>query len=143
MDPITAFTGLKVASAAFTGISGFAQGKAQQANLENQAILAETQAFQRDTYAREELTRFLGSVRAARSANGLSANSPNAYLLNKSARVQSDRDRLIQRNDSLMQAANYRAAAASAGRGAAFSLATGAVSAGIPIAEYGIYNGGW
>lgn len=142
-DPATLFTGLKVISGAASGMSGFVSGMTDAANFESQAALAKTQMLQRDTYARESLNSTLSSMRVARAANGLSPDSPNAYVLNKSAQDISDRERSIERADGLQKVANYQAAAKSAKKGAGISLVTGAASGGIPVMEYGFNEGWW
>ena len=135
-----ALTAFKVVGAVAGAMSARSQAMDESARLESEARLAETQALQRDTAAREELGRYLSTVRASRAANGLSANSPNAYILQKDGKDASDQDRLRQRADDRQRAANFRAAAKSARKGAKFSLLTGAVKAGMALAEYKMSN---
>lgn len=135
-DPVTAFTILSAGASVAKGVSERAAAMDESARLESEARLAETQALQRDTQARDELTRFLSSVRAARSANGLSASSPNARLLEADAITTSDDERLRTRADDRQRAANFRTAAASARRSGTFSLLTGAFGAAVPLRDY-------
>jgi hypothetical protein len=139
---------MAVALTAFKTIAPIAAGMSQRASamndaarMEGEAALAETQALQRDTLAREELQRFTGSIRAARAANGLSATSPNALVLQQAAMAESDRDRLIARADSRQQGANFRAAARGLRRSGNLSLVTGVASGGVSLAEYGFSSG--
>lgn len=136
-----ALTAFKTVGAVAGGMSDRAQAMNEAARMEGEAALAETQAFQRDTLAREELRRFTGSIRAARAANGLSATSPNAMVLLQAATAESDRDRLMARADDRQRAANFRAAAKGLRRSGNMSLVTGALSAGVPLAEYGFSSG--
>ena len=137
-----ALTAFKIIGPVAAGLQGRAQGMNQAAAAQSEALMAETQALQRDTLAREELQRYLGSVRAVRGANGLSANSPNAMLLASTAIAESDKGRLRARADDRQRAANFRTSAQYYRRAGNMSLATGVLSAGVPLAEYGI-NEGW
>lgn len=141
MDPVTAFVALSAGSQVFGGIAAAASGMDEAARYESEARLADTQALQRDTLNRDELARFLSTVQAARSANGLSPNSPNAYVLEREAIESGDADRLRQRADDRQRASNFRAAAKSSRRTARLSLVTGIAGAGLPLAQYGIYKG--
>lgn len=126
------------AAAGAIGMHQAAQGEA--ANLDAQARLADTQALQRDTINRDELTRFLSSMQAARSANGLSDLSPNAFALRKEASNNSDRDRLTQRADDRQRASNFRSAAKGRRRSGRTQLFAGlgkAAGAGYSFYEYG------
>ncbi|TNE62325.1 MAG: hypothetical protein EP341_00265 [Sphingomonadales bacterium] len=136
-----ALMAFQVVGAAAQGLSMHAQAMNDKAQQELNAKLAETQALQRDTLAREDLLRSESTVRAARGANGLSGISPNAAVLFNERRKASDRDRLIQRADDRQRAENYRNAAKAAGSRARWSLATGLVKSAVPIAEYGAYQG--
>ena len=138
MDPFTAF---QVVATVAGGVAQASASMDEAARYESQARLADTQALQRDTQNRDELARFLSTVQAARSANGLSANSPNAYVLEKNAMDTSDDERLRQRADDRQNAANFRAAAKSAKKQARFSLITGIAKAGVPLADYGATKG--
>lgn len=140
MDPVTAFVALQATSAVAGGLADSAGAMDDAARAESEARLADTQALQRDTIARDDLSRYLSTVRAARAANGLSANSPNAFLLEADAIETSDDERLRQRADDRQRAANYRAAAESARKRAKFSLFGGIVKAGIPLAQYKMYS---
>lgn len=131
-----ALTAFKVAGPVLGGLAANAQGMNESARLESEARLAETQALQRDTAARDELSRFLSTIRASRAANGLSANSPNALILEKEARETSDQDRLRQRANDRQRAANFRAAAKSARQGARFSLLTGVAKGGVALGQF-------
>lgn len=137
-DPLTA---LKVIGAAAGGLAGRSAAMQEEAQMKLNAKLAETQALQRDTLARDELYRAESADRAARGANNLSANSPNAAILFKERRGASDRDRLIQRADDRQRAANFRSAARAASSRGKWSMATGLVNGGISLAEYGSYKG--
>lgn len=137
----TALTGFKIAGAVAGGLAQRATAMNQSAQAAAEAALAETQALQRDTLAREDLQRFIGSIRAARTANGLSATSPNAMLLERAAMEESDRDRLMARADDRQRAANFRAASKYYRRSGNVSLVTGVANAGVPLAEFGLYNG--
>lgn len=139
MDPFTAFS---MVGGLAQGLAGNAAAMDEAARMEAQAVLADTQALQRDTLAREDLQRTLGGIRAARAANGLSADSPNARILEADSTRRSDRDRLIQRADDRQRAANFRAGAKSARSQGRWSLVGGIAKAGIPLAEYGV-NKGW
>lgn len=138
MDPFTAF---QVIGAVAGGVAQASASMDEAARYQSQARLADTQALQRDTQNRDELARFLSTVQAARAANGLSANSPNAYVLEKNAMETSDDERLRQRADDRQNAANFRAAAKSAKKQAGFSLITGFAKAGVPLADYGATKG--
>lgn len=139
MDPVTGF---KVVTGVAGGLGAFSSGMQDAANSESAARLAETQALQRDTIARDDLMGFLSGLRAARAANGLSANTPNARILEREGRESANRDRLINRANDRQRAANFRSAAKAQRRGARLSLVTGAAQAGVPLAEYGA-NQGW
>lgn len=141
-DPITAFTIASVASAGTSAIAARTAAMEESAQQELNARLADTQALQRDTLAREELTRAESAVRAARGANGMSASSPNAFVLFDERREASDRDRLIARSDDRQRAANYRTAAQSAKSRARFSLASGLTKAAVPMSQYYAYRSG-
>lgn len=104
--------------------------------------LAEPQALQRDTLAREELLRSESAVRAIRGANGLSPSSPNAFVLFQERRDASDRDRRIANADDQQRVANYRTAASAARSRGRFSLATGFVRGAVPLAQYGMFRSG-
>ena len=99
MDPFTAITVLKGASAVAGGLSANAQAKNQAAQQELNAKLAETQILQRDTAAREDLLASESATNAARAANNLSATSTNAINIRNERRDKADRDRLIERAD--------------------------------------------
>ena len=136
-----ALTAFRVVGAVAGGLSERAKEMNEAARMQGEAALAETQALQRDTLAREDLRRFTGSIRAARAANGLSATSPNAMVLMDAATAESDRDRLMARADDRQRAANFRAAAKGLRRRANVSLVTGVATAGVPLAEYGFSSG--
>lgn len=136
MDPISGLTVLKAASAGAGALASHSAAMGEEAQQELNAKLAETQGMQRDTNSREELQRAESAVRAARGANNLSGDSPNAALLFKERRNASDRDRTIRRSDDRMRAENFRRAAASSRRRGRMSLFTGAIKTAIPIAEY-------
>lgn len=140
-DPITIFTALSVTANIASGVAQASASMDEAARYESEARLAETQALQRDTQNRDELTRFLSTVQAARAANGLSPNSPNAYVLERAALDQSDDDRLRQRADDRQRRLNFLAAAKSARKSAKFSLVTGIAKSGVPLGEYGSYKG--
>ncbi len=135
-----ALTALQVAGTVATAAQARSTAMDEQAQQELNARLAETQALQRDTLAREDLKRAESATRAARGANGLSGSSPNAAVLFKERRDASDRDRLIARADDRQRAANYRTAAKSAGSRAKWSLATGLVKSAVPIGQYAHYR---
>lgn len=136
-----AATGFKVLTGVASGVSAFAGGMQEAANDESMARLADTQALQRDTLARNDLDDFLAGLRASRAANGLSAFSPNARVLEMDARETMDRDRLINRAGDRQRAANFRSSAKARRRGARLSLVTGVASGGVPLAEYGAEQG--
>ena len=140
-DPVTAYIGFQAVSGVAKGVQGYAQGMNEAARQDAEARLADTQALQRDTIARDDLTRFLSSVAALRAANGLSARSPNAQVLFNDAVTQSDDTRLRQRADDRQRAANFRAAAKSYRSGARMSLATGVIDGGMSIAKGYAYGG--
>lgn len=137
----TALTGFAVVASMAQGLQGHAEAMNEQAQNELYAKLAETQALQRDTLAREDFIRADSATRAARGANGLSSSSPNAGILFKERLKASDRDRLIARADDRQRAQNYRTAAKAAGTRARWSLVTGFSKAAVPIARYGHYKG--
>lgn len=137
-DPFTAFT---VVAGVVGAVGQRAQAMDESARLQSEARLADTQALQRDTIARDELNRYLGSFAAARAANGLSQSSPNANLLTKEAIETADKDRLIQRADDRQRAANFRTAAKSARKAGNFSLITGIGKAAVPLADYASTKG--
>lgn len=136
-----ALTAFQVVGAVAGGVAAASQNMDQAARAESEARLADTQALQRDTQNRDELTRYLSTVRAARAANGLSANSPNAFLLEKNAASVSDDERLRMRADDRQRAANFRTAAKSYRKSAKFSLFGGVADAAVPLAQYGSYKG--
>lgn len=135
------FAGLSIVSKVAGGMAGRAEAMNNAARAESEARLAETQALQRDTQARGELDRYLSTVRAARAANGLSASSPNAYLLEGEARDVSDEERLTERANYRQQAANMRAAAKSYRAQGKMSLITGVLGGGMALGEYGSSKG--
>ncbi|MGB1214966.1 MAG: hypothetical protein ACPG4X_16480 [Pikeienuella sp.] len=141
MDPATAMVGLQVVSGVAKGMAGRAKGMSDAARQESEAQLAETQALQRDTIARDDLSAFLSSQRAARGANGLSATSPNALLLASEATLQGNRSREINRADDYQRAANYRTAAAASRDQGRMSLFTGVTQAGVSLAQGRIGGG--
>lgn len=140
MDPVTAFVALSAASSVVGAVGQYSAAMDEEANLRLQAQMAETQALQKDTIARDELLRAESATRAARGANGLDPFTPNAAVLFKTRRDASDRDRLIERANDRQRAANYIAAAKSAKSRARWSLATGLVSAAVPIAQGVMYK---
>lgn len=131
-----AFVILSAVSSAAQGLAGHAAGKAEANRLDAQARMADTQAIQRDTQMRDELSRFMSSMKSARSANGLSNTSPNALLLMANANKVSSQERTTMTANDRQNAANLRAGAASARQGAKFSLITGIAKAAVPIAQY-------
>lgn len=135
MDPITLFTVATVGSAVTQGAAARSEALTDAARQESEARLADTQALQRDTQSRDELERTIGSIRAARAANGLSARSPNAMLLESETRRVSDNERLVQVADYRQRAANLRAGAEASRRRGRFSLLTGFTRAGVSIAQ--------
>ena len=64
-----ALMAFQVVGAVAGGLSKRAEAMDASARATSEARLAETQALQRDTAAREDLSRFLGTVRSARAAN--------------------------------------------------------------------------
>lgn len=135
MDPITLFAVASGASQFASGLAASQQAKSEANNLDAQAKLSETQALQRDTSLRDELTRFLSSTRASRTANGLSALSPNALKLSSEATKVSSEERQIMTSNDRQRAANMRVAAKSRRSGSRLSLLTGAISGSIPLIE--------
>ncbi len=135
MDPMTLFVVATVASTATQAFAANAQAMSDSARQESEARLADTQALQRDTQARDELRRTISTIRSSRAANGLSARSPNALLLESEARRVSDNERLVQVADYRQRAANMRAAAEASRRKGRFSLLTGAAKATASIAQ--------
>lgn len=135
MDPITLFAVGSAVSAGAQGLAGAAQGKAEANRMDAEARLADTQALQRDTQLRDELDRFISSQRSARAANGLSGTSPNALLMFNEANKVSSEERTVQTANDRQRAANLRAGAAGARRGAKFSLITGLARAAVPITQ--------
>jgi len=136
-----AYAGFQVVKAVAGGLSNRATAMNEAAKMEGEAALAETQALQRDTMARGELQRFIGSVRASRGANGLSAYSPNAMLLERAATNESRKGRLLARADDRQRAANFRAAAGGYRQSGNMSLITGVVDGGISLAQGAISSG--
>jgi hypothetical protein len=135
-----AMVAFQVIGAAASGLAAVSQSMNESARMESEARLAETQALQRDTLARDELTRFLSSVKAARAANGLSSTSPNARILEKEATDVNDDERLRFRADDRQRAQNFRTSAAAARSAGRFSLVTGFANAGVPLAQYSMYK---
>lgn len=133
MEALTAF---KVVGAVAKGLSARSQAMTDAARQDAEAKLADTQALQRDTASRDELTRFLSTTQAARSANGLSALSPNAIKLAAEAGKVSNSERMVQSSGYKQRAANLRAGARASRRGANLSLLTGGASAGVSLAEH-------
>lgn len=136
-----AFTAFQVIGAVAGGMADRAQNMDQAARADSEARLADTQALQRDTAARGELDRFLGTVSAARAANGLSSRSPNALLLEKEGMDVMDGERLRQRADDRQRAANFRAAAKGYRKAGRMSLLTGITNAFVPLGEFAAYKG--
>lgn len=136
-----AFMALQVVGAAAGTMATVQQMRTQADEAELQAKLADTQALQRDTLAREDLMAAESAVRAARGAAGMSSSSPNADVLFDKRRDVMDRDRLVARADDLQRAQNFRTAAASKRSGARWSLATGLVNTGVKLGEWGSYSG--
>lgn len=133
MEALTAF---KVIKTVTSGLANRAQGMTDAARQDAEAKLADTQALQRDAASRDELTRFLSTTQAARSAKGLSALSPNAIKLASEASKVSNSERMVQSSGDKQRAANLRAGAKASRRGANLSLLTGAASAGVSLAEH-------
>lgn len=130
-----ALTAFKVVTAVAGGISNYQKQMGDAARLDSEARLADTQALQRDAASRDELDRFLSGTSAARAANGLSANSPNALKLASEANRVYNSERMIQTSGDRQRAANLRAGAKSLRKSAKLSLLTGVVSGGIPLAQ--------
>lgn len=139
MNPGFVFAAAQAGSSIASGLAGSAASKQQARNQELQAFVAGTQTLQRDTIARDDLQRSLGTIRAARGANNLGARSANAREIEMAAIDTSDRDRQIQRSDGRIREANLLSAAAQSRSNARLSLLTGAVRASVPIAQY--YSG--
>lgn len=142
MDPVTGFAVASAGASVMKGMAGRSQAMSDAARQESEARMAETQGLQRDTIARGDLDAFLSTMRASRSANGLSSTSPNARVLEAAAILEGNKGRLIERADSSQQAANLRAGAKASRSAGNWSLATGLVGAAIPISQYGM-NKGW
>lgn len=136
MDPATAiFVGAKAIGTFAKGAAGRDQALSDANRMDAEARLADTQALQRDTQLRDELNRFLSGTMAARSANGLSANSPNAMMIFKNANKISSEERTRQTANDRQRAANLRAGASASRRSARRSLLTGVIGAAVPIAQ--------
>lgn len=133
MDPFTALT---AGSALLKGVAGAKAGNQEAANMEAEARLADTQALQRDTQLRDELSRFMSSMQSSRSANGLSNSSPNAMMLMANANKVSSEERTRMTANDKQRAPNLRAGAKSKRRGVKFSLVTGIATAAVPVAQY-------
>lgn len=136
-----AFAGFSAVSAVAGGLSGRAQAMDAAARADAEARLAGTQTLQRDTIARQDLAEYLGSVNAARAANGLTNDSPNARAIRRQAIQQFNRDRLVDKADGSQRVANLRAQAKGYRRQGRFSLFKGLVKGAVPIGEYGLNNG--
>lgn len=136
-----AATAFAIAGSVASAVSAKSQAMDESARLDSEAKLADTQALQRDTMARDDLDSFLSSVRASRAANGLGGTSPNARILEKENSENADHNRLVQRADDRQRAANFRTASKSVKRQGNFSLFTGIAKAGVPLAQYGAYKG--
>ena len=132
MEALTAF---KVVGAVAGGLAKRSQAMTDAARQEAEASLAETQALQRDTASRDELSRFISSTQAARAANGLSATSPNALKIMAEASQVSNSERMVMSSGDRQRAANLRAGASASRRAGNLSLLTGVVSGGIPLAQ--------
>lgn len=126
----------KVAGAAFSAVGASAQAQSDANNMDAEARLADTQALQRDTQLRDELSLFMSSMNSARAANGLSTISPNAVLLMQDANRVSSKERTTQTANDRQRAANLRAGAAGARRRGRFSLFTGLARAAVPLAQH-------
>lgn len=135
MDPATLLTAFKVVGGVSSAIGASAKGQSEANNLEAEARLADTQALQRDTNSRDELNRFLGSVKSSRAGSNLSSLSPNALNIINEANRTSNKERLIDTANYKQRAANLRSGARNKRRGARFSLFTGAISAGVPLIQ--------
>ena len=125
----------QVGGALFSAVGESQAQKQEAANMDAEARLADTQALQRDTQLRDELSIFMSSLKSARAANGLSSTSPNALLLAQNANEISSKERTTQTANDRQRAANLRAGAAGKRRGAKLSLITGLASAAVPIAQ--------
>lgn len=132
------FAGLSAASSAAQGLSASAAAKSEANQMDAEARLADTQALQRDTQLRDELSRFMSSMKSSRAANGLSMSSPNALLLMQDANKVSSEERTTQTANDRQNAANLRAGAANARSSAKLSLFTGLARAAVPIAQYNL-----
>lgn len=140
MDPMTLVTFAKAGSAVASGLGAMSQGMTEAARQDSEARLAETQALQRDTNARDDLNAHLSATRAARAANGLSALSPNALKLTSEAnRIMTNERQIMTANDR-QRAANLRAGAKASRQGAAISLVTGVAKAAVPVGQYYSYG---
>lgn len=137
-----AFTALQVVSAVGSGLAGRAEAMSEAARAQSEARLSETRALQRDIIARDDLSRYVSGLRAARAANGLSSRSPNAFILERDSQQAATHDRLVQRADDRQQAENYRAAAKSYRARGSLSLLTGIGRAAVPLGEYMKYRKG-
>jgi hypothetical protein len=129
------FAAASATSALTGGLAARSAGLTEAARQESEARLADTQALQRDTQLRDELSRFLSTTQSARAANGLSATSPNAIKLISEATKVSSQERLVQTGNDRQRAANLRAGASASRRGAKMSLLTGVVRAAVPITQ--------
>tara|TARA_R110000824_G_scaffold401032_1_gene610401 strand:- start:16515 stop:16928 length:414 start_codon:yes stop_codon:yes gene_type:complete len=125
----------QVGDALFSAVGESQAQKQEAANMDAEARLADTQALQRDTQLRDELSIFMSSLKSARAANGLSSTSPNALLLAQNANEISSKERTTQTANDRQRAANLRAGAAGKRRGAKLSLITGLARAAVPIAK--------
>lgn len=132
MDP---FSIAGAISAGAQAIGGARAANAEAANMEAEARLADTQALQRDTDLRDELSRFMSTMKSSRAANGLSTSSPNALLLMQDATKVSSEERTTLTANDRQRAANLRSGAASRRSSGRLSLFTGLGRAAVPIAQ--------
>tara|TARA_R110000851_G_scaffold22626_6_gene66997 strand:- start:3910 stop:4323 length:414 start_codon:yes stop_codon:yes gene_type:complete len=126
----------QVGGSLFSAAGASAQSKSEANNMDAEARLADTQALQRDTQLRDELSTFMSSLKSSRAANGLSGTSPNALLLAQNANEISSKERTTQTANDRQRAANLRAGASNRRRGARLSLVTGIARAAVPIAQH-------
>jgi hypothetical protein len=104
-DPVTMALGSKAATAAFTGLSGRSQARAEQKQAQQNAFIGRTRAIQTDTVARANLDSELGTFRANAAAMG----RPGVGVLEMMREITSvrDRERRIEVGNRMQESRDY------------------------------------
>lgn len=130
------------ASTAFGVISKNQAAKAQEAQMEQQAKLAETRAVERDLARRKELERASGAIKAARASSGSSIQSPLTQAFLGEANQEIGIARLREFAGEMQTATNLRASAAASRRQRRLRLIGGGIKSAVSLAQAGANLGG-